>query len=57
MKTIQVTIEVEVPENVESLDLASWINCHMDNILYEELVNFGTIDPDDLEDVNIVAVY
>ncbi|KKL26484.1 hypothetical protein LCGC14_2394850, partial [marine sediment metagenome] len=23
-----------------------WINCHMDNIPFEELINFGTIDSD-----------
>ena len=57
MKTIQITVEVEVSENVERLDIASWINCHIDNIPYEELINFGTIDPDDLEDINIVGIY
>ena len=57
MKTIQITIEVEVPENVERLDIVSWINCYMDNIPHEELIHFGTIDPDNVEDIMVIGVY
>ena len=57
MKTIQVTVEVEVPDEVDHTDIASWINCHMDNIPYEELINFETISCDDMDDINIVGIY
>ena len=57
MKTVQITIEVEVPENVERVDIASWINCHIDNIPYEELINFENIDMNDTDDINIIGVY
>jgi hypothetical protein len=57
MKTIQVIVEVEAPDDIDRLDIASWINCHMDNIPYEELLNFRNISSNDLEDINIIMVY
>ena len=53
MKTIQITVEVEVPDEVDYTDIASWVNCHIDNIPYEELINFENISLENADDIDI----
>ena len=55
MKNIQVTIDLEVPDNVGRFEMASWIYCYVDNISYEKLRKFvrGLININDVKIINV----
>ena len=54
---MQITIELEVPENMDKIDIVNWISSHMDNIPYEEISYLKIIHEDELDDLNIISVY